>query len=84
MVSPTNVYPVGGISVAARLNRLPVIRAHRAAVVIVGIGIAMALVIADITAFGPKTTGQSLEQVNAGAEQGQPAGGPLPSRAARP
>lgn len=38
MVTETNVSPPSGCSVAARLNRLPVTRAHRAAVVIVGIG----------------------------------------------
>jgi putative MFS transporter len=38
MVPPANVPAAGGSSVAARLNRLPVTRAHRVAVVIVGIG----------------------------------------------
>src|ERR1700761_789912 len=38
MTPAINVSPAGGSSVAARLNRLPVIRAHRIAVVIVGVG----------------------------------------------
>jgi MFS transporter, putative metabolite:H+ symporter len=38
MVTGTNISPGGGISVAARLNRLPVTRAHKIAVVIVGVG----------------------------------------------
>lgn len=39
--------------------------------VFICIAIAMALVIADIATFGPRTTGRSLEQVNASAEESQ-------------
>jgi putative MFS transporter len=51
---------------------VPLLDDHGASAVFVVIGIAMALVIADITAFGPKTTGRSLEQVNASAPRSRP------------
>jgi putative MFS transporter len=63
---------------------VPLLNDHGSSAVFVCIGIAMALVIADNTAFGPKTTGRSLEQVNAGPTDSQPAGTALPTRAARP
>jgi putative MFS transporter len=49
---------------------IPLLNDDGSSAVFIVIGIAMALVIANVAAFGPKTTGRSLEQVNATAEPG--------------
>jgi putative MFS transporter len=61
---------------------IPLLNDDGSSAVFIVIGIAMALVIANVAALGPKTTGRSLEQVNAGSEQGKQAGAPVPNRTA--
>jgi putative MFS transporter len=61
---------------------IPLLNDSGSSAVFVVIGIAMALVIADILAFGPKTTGRSLEQVNAGADDTRAAGAHAANRTA--
>jgi MFS transporter, putative metabolite:H+ symporter len=63
---------------------VPLLNNDGSSAVFICIGIAMALVIADITVLGPKTTGRSLEQVNASVAESQPSGSPVTTRAARP
>jgi MFS transporter, putative metabolite:H+ symporter len=45
---------------------VPLLDDDGSSAVFICIGIAMALVIADILVLGPNTTGRSLEQLNAG------------------
>lgn len=61
---------------------IPLFNDDGSSAVFICIGIAMALVIADIAAFGPKTTGRSLEQVNVGDGPGQHAGAAVTNRTA--
>src|SRR6185437_3488223 len=61
---------------------IPLLNDDGSSAVFICIGIAMTLVIADILAFGPKTTGRSLEQVNAGSEDAKPVGAHAANRTA--